>query len=127
MCKVCQQCKTDDVTPKAPLIPLSIPERPMQFIAMDIATLPPNKDGFKYILLVGDVFSKFIVAIPSRNQQADTISSELWKQWITLHGCPSYLLTDQGSNVDDETIRTLCSKFAIEKRRSSAYHSQGNC
>ena len=45
---------------------------------------------------------------------------------ITLHRCPSYLLTDQGSNVDSETIRTLCTKFAIEKRRSSAYHSQGN-
>ena len=47
MCKVCQQCKADHVTPKAPLILLSIPERPMQFIAVDIATLPQNKDGIK--------------------------------------------------------------------------------
>ena len=60
---------------------------------MDIATLPQNKDGFKCILLVGGVFAKFIDATPLRNQQADTISSELWKQWITLHGCPSYLQT----------------------------------
>ena len=61
-----------------------------------------------------------------RNQHADTICEKLWKHWITSHGSPLYILSDQGSNVDGDTICSLCTKFAIEKRRSSAYHSQGN-
>ena len=126
MCKVCQQCKADNITPKAPLVPLFMPEKPMQFISIDIATLPQDKEGYKHILLVGDVFSKFIAALPMRNQHADTICEKLWKHWITSHGSPLYILSDQGSNVDGDTIRSLCTKFAIEKRRSSAYHSQGN-
>ena len=37
-----------------------------------------------------------------------------------------YLLSYQGSNVDGSLIRAICDAFGIEKRRSSAYHSQGN-
>ena len=51
---------------------------------------------------------------------------KLWNRWIALNGCPFYLLSDQGSNVDGATIRDLCKELGIEKRRSSAYHSQGN-
>ena len=35
-------------------------------------------------------------------------------------------MSDQGSNVDGNLIRAVCDEFGIEKRRSSAYHSQGN-
>ena len=46
--------------------------------------------------------------------------------WIYIHGAPYYLLSDQGSNVDSVTIKEICNILGIEKRRSSAYHSQGN-
>ena len=48
------------------------------------------------------------------------------KSWIFKHGPPYFLLSDQGSNVDGNLIHELCGIFNIEKRRSSAYHSQGN-
>jgi transposase InsO family protein len=35
-------------------------------------------------------------------------------------------LSDQGSNVDGEVVKEMCVTTGIEKRRSSAYHSQGN-
>ena len=37
-----------------------------------------------------------------------------------------YLLSDQGSEVNGLVMNEICLKFGIEKRRSSAYHSQGN-
>ena len=125
-CSTCQRCKADRVTPKAPLISTFIPEAPMQFVSMDIATLPTDEEGYKYIFLIGDVFSKYIVAEPMKDQLASTISDVIWQKWINVYGCPKYLLSDQGSNVDGETVRSLCEKLGIEKRRSSAYHSQGN-
>ena len=48
------------------------------------------------------------------------------KKWIYTHGFPKYLLSDQGSNVDGETIRSICDELHIEKRRTSGYHAQGN-
>ena len=125
-CEICSQCKVDSPTPKAPLVPIRDPQSPLEFISIDIAHLPTTKDGYKYVLLVGDIFSKYIEAVPMPNQEADTVVDALWRCWITKLGCPVYLHSDQGSNVDGETVRAVCNKFNIKKRRTSGYHSEGN-
>ena len=125
-CETCQKTKCDSSPPKAPLVPMYIPQAPTQFVAIDFAFLPKDQQGYQYMLLIGDVFSKFISAIPLKEQTATSIVDAFLKDWLYIHGTPMYLLSDQGSNVDGETMKTLCNKFGIEKRRSSAYHSQGN-
>ena len=125
-CRTCQQTNCDSHPPKAPMIPMIIPEAPMQFISIDIAYMPPDTDGYKYILLAGDIFSKYIQAIPLRDQTAPTIVRAFENNWVYTHGSPLYLLSDQGSNVDGETVREFCDTLGVQKRRSSPYHSQGN-
>ena len=112
--------------PKAPLVPIYDPQAPLEFISIDVAHFPTTKTGLKYVLLIGDVFSKYIEAAPMPNQTAETIRDTLWGRWITKFGCPLYMLSDQGSNVDGETVHALCEEFNIKKRRTSGYHSQGN-
>ena len=125
-CKVCAQCKADRINPKAPLVPLVVAECPMEFICIDVAHMEPDAEGFKYLLLIGDIFSKYVDAVPLKDQKATSIINAIWKFWIMKHGCPTYVLSDQGGNVDGEVIRELCSKFFIQKRRTSGYHSEGN-
>ena len=98
----------------------------MQFISLDIACVPKDMNGYQYILLIGDVFSKYIQAVPLKDQTAPTITEAFERQWAYIHGTPSYLLTDQGLNVDGEVMSETCNSIGTEKRRSSAYHSQGN-
>ncbi len=45
---------------------------------------------------------------------------------MDLYRTPYHLLSDQGSNVDGQLMRKFFSTLRIEKRLSSAYHSQGN-
>ena len=125
-CLTCQQTKCDTHPPKAPIIPMFIPEGPMQFVSIDIAYMPVDSDGYRYILLAGDIFSKYIQAIPLRDQTAPSIIRAFKNYWIFTHGNPLYLLSDQGSNVDGDTVRDFCETLGIEKRRSSPFHSQGN-
>ena len=125
-CDTCQKAKCDTRPPKAPLLPMVIPSKPMEFISMDIAHMPVDADGYKYMLLIGDIFSKFIDAVPLRDQTASSVIKAFENNWLYVHSTPFYLLSDQGSNVDGEAVRDFCNKFGIEKRRSSAYHSQGN-
>lgn len=125
-CTTCQRTKSNTLPPKAPLLPMFIPNAPMQLVSIDIAYLPRDAQGFQYMLLIGDVFSKFIVTVPLKTQTAPDIVNALLTNWIYIHGTPSYLLSDQGSNVDGQTMRNICNELGIEKRRSSAYHSQGN-
>ena len=73
-CTICHICtKCDSRPPKAPLLPMIIPNAPMQFISMDIAYMPVDTDGYQYILVIGDIFSKFIQAIPLRDQKAKSV------------------------------------------------------
>ena len=125
-CETCQRTKCDTKPPKAPLLPMVIPCRPMEFVSIDIAYMPVDNDGYKHILLIGDLFSKFIDAVPLRDQTTQSIVKAFADRWLYIHSNPHYLLSDQGSNVDGETVRQFCNEFGIEKRRSLAYHSQGN-
>ena len=125
-CTPCQQTKCDMSPPKAPLLPMVIPDAPMQFIALDVSYVPKNNKGFEYFLIIGDLFSKYIEAVPMKDQTAPTIINALMTRWIYTHGTPHFILSDQGSNVDGETVKEICNTLGIEKRRSSAYHSQGN-
>ena len=68
--------------PKASLLPIQAPEYPMQFISVDVAYMVKDDDGFRYLLLVGDLFSKYICAITLREQSADNIIQALYKEWI---------------------------------------------
>jgi transposase InsO family protein len=126
LCSTCQRAKPLANPPKAPLLPMTIPSAPMEFITIDIAYMPKDTAGYKYFLIIGDMFSKFIQTVSLRDQEAPTISKALESSWFYIHGIPRYLLSDQGSNVDGEVMQTLCKEYGIEKRRSSAYHSQGN-
>ena len=123
---ICQQVKCDMSPPEAPLVPMVIPDAPMQFISLDVAFMPPDNHWYQYVLLIGDIFSKFIQTVALKDQTAATIVQAFLNQWVYTHGTPYFLLTDQGSDVDGETIREICNTFGTEKRKSSAYHSQGN-
>ena len=104
-CDVCQKTNCDTKPPRAPLVPMFIPSSPMQLIAIDIAYMPPDKDGYRYILLIGDTFSKFINAVPLRDQTAPTLVRAFSNHWLYTHGNPHYLLSDQGANVDGDTMK----------------------
>ena len=98
----------------------------MHNITIDVAYMMKDKKDYRYIRLIGDLFSKYVTAVPLREQTAEEICDALHKEWLLVHGTPNFLLSDQGSNVDGSVLNEICSKFGIEKRRTTAYHSQGN-
>ena len=88
--------------------------------------MPEDYSGYKYVLLIGDLFSKYIEAVPLVNQSAPNVVQALKERWILKYGNPLFLLSDQGSNVDGTLVQEVCKALHIKKRRSSAFHSQGN-
>ena len=77
-----------------------IPSKSMELAAMGIAHMPTDSKGFSYFLLIRDIFSKYIQAVPLKVQTAPFISTAINNNWIYTHGFPLYLLSDQGSNID---------------------------
>ena len=51
-CETCQRTKVDHQPPKAPLLPILVASEPMQFLSIDIAYMPVDETGFRYLLLL---------------------------------------------------------------------------
>ena len=78
--------------------------KPMEFVWIDIAHMPVDNDGYGYFLLIGDLFSKFIDAVPLRDQMAQSIIKAVASKWLYMHSNQYCLMSDQGSNVDMDAI-----------------------
>ena len=88
--------------------------------------LPKTSQGHKYILVVTDLFSKWIEAFPLATTDLETIAEILVNEAICHYGVPTTLHSDQAPNLCSQTVSSLCHMLGIDKTRTNAYHPQGN-
>ena len=82
--------------------------------------------GYRYILIVTDVFTKWVEAFPLRDMVATTLAKILVDEIICRYGVPKSIHSDQGANFCSEVIQAVCKLLKIDKTRTSAYHPMGN-
>eukprot|EP00731_Ephydatia_muelleri_P036502 Em0266g5a len=95
----------------APCAPMQLDpvERPLQRVAMDIlGPLPETEKGNKYILVIGDYFTKWKEAYPLPNMEAMTVARHLVSEFMCRFGVPEQLHSDQGRNFESGVIKGIC-------------------
>ena len=88
--------------------------------------LPQTSSGNKYVVVVTDLFSKWVEAFPVKSTDTETLASLLVHEIICRYGLPSYLHSDQGANLTSNLIAAVCKHLGIEQTKSSTYYPQGN-
>lgn len=127
--KDCVDCGSHKTQGKQPCAPLqsSVASRPFERVALDImGPLPETPEKNKYILVVGDYFSKWTEAFPLPNQEAHTIAKVLTEEWVCRFGAPRSIHSDQGRNFESTLFKELCRLLHIHKSRTSPYHPQSD-
>lgn len=51
--------------------------QPNEVVAIDFTQLEPSRNGLESVLVIIDVFSKYTLAVPTRDQQAVTVAQVL--------------------------------------------------
>ena len=100
--------------------------RPLQILAIDFTKLDAASDGRENVLVMTDVFTKYTVAVPTKNQEASTVVQVLVKEWFQKYGAPERIHSDQGRDFEARLVQELCGLYGTKKSRTTAYHPQGN-
>lgn len=127
--KSCKSCQINKHTlkNKCKMIITTTAKRPFEQIFLDIVgPLPVSYDGNKYILTIQDNLTKYSIAVPIPNQEADTIAKVFSEHFVCRYGVPLAILTDQGSNLMSEVFRNVCKIFHIKKLNATTYHPETN-
>ena len=88
--------------------------------------LPTSSKGKKYILVVTDIFSKWVEAFALKSTDTETLATVLVNEIVCRYGVPSGLHSDQGANLTIQVISSLCRSLGLERTQTTAYHPQGN-
>ncbi|KAL9694328.1 hypothetical protein quinque_013613 [Culex quinquefasciatus] len=128
-CLVCQTSKATNVNTTAPLkVQRKIAEYPWQFVTMDyVGPLPASGKGSSTCLLVlTDVFSKFVLVQPFRQATADSLVPFVENMLFLLFGVPEVILTDNGTQFTSKLFQDLLSRYHVTHWRTPSYHPQIN-
>ena len=125
-CKKCSRRKSPQQPERAPLVS-GCPGHSFERIALDImGPLPITESGPKYILVVGDQFTKWTELFPLPNQEAKTVAEKLVDEVISRFGAPERINTDQGRNFEAHLFKEMYNLCNIEKTRTTLYHPQSD-
>lgn len=101
-------------------------ERPFHVVAMDIVQLNKTPRGYRYLLVMIDLFTSWVEAAPLKTITAEEVCDVFFKEIVTRHGCPSEVLTDRGTQFTSDLFQLLCRRLGIKALKISALHPQTN-
>lgn len=125
-CTICQKAKAQGAT-KAPMEIVTTAKSSWENISIDlVGPLTETYKSNKYLLTVEDQLSKWLIAIPVPNQEAETVAKALILEVFLIYGAPLSLLSDQGANFMSKLFAAMCKFWKIKQHRTTPYHPQTN-
>ena len=125
----CDPCQRFSPKPHAPAtdlmtIPLAWPFA--QWGLDQVGPLPRSSPGgHTYLLVAVDKFTKWVEAVPVRDQTAKT-AVQFFKGITCRFGMPHSIITDNGTNFDSKEFRKFCDDGGIKLKFASVAHPQTN-
>lgn len=117
-CSICNRFKSLNKKPKTSKQKYLV-GHPMDRVGIDIiGPLPKSHKNNKYILVIGDHFTRWMEAYPLPNQQAEVVAEKLVHEFISRFGTPLELHADRGKNCGSELFAEICKLFDRRKTRT---------
>ena len=131
MKKVIQECKNCCQTKnklKEPFLYFHpVPSSPFQEVSLDfLGPLPVGSTGCRYILVMVDTLTRYIIAVPTIDRTAETVISSLQKHLFCPFDVPKSMRMDNAKEFRSELLKNITSAYGMRLSFSTPYHPQGN-
>ena len=91
-----------------------------------VGPLTKTKEGYRYILVMIDSFSRWTEAVPLVTQTALDVAESFYNHWVCRYGVPKQVVTDRGRNFTAALTQAVNRRLGIRHILTSAYHPQAN-
>ena len=124
----CVLCRWDKAkVQQYPLQLTEIPDRPFDKIAIDLVTdCKTSTSGNKHILTIINHLTGWLEAFPIPDKSTGTIVPTLINQYLPVHMCPRYILSENGMEFKSSLIDQVLQQLGIDRIFSAPYHPQSN-
>ena len=124
-CMLCHREKAKNQN--YPLQMMEIPNRPFNKIAIDLVTEDKTStSGNKQILTIIDHLTGWTEVFPISDKTADTIVSTFINEYLPVHMCPRYILSDNRTEFKNSLMDKVLQQCGIDIIFSAPYHLQSN-
>lgn len=125
-CDTCQRSKVEQAAP-AGQMGRRVVEEPWTVIAMDImGPLPRSKSGHEYILVMQDLFTKWVECTALRKATGKLIHEVFDESIANRWGVPKVILSDNGTEFNNKIIEEVAETYNIVHSNTPPYHPQAN-
>ena len=102
-------------------------DRQLDKITIDLVTdCETLTSGNKHILTIIDNLTGWPQAFPIPDKSADTIVTTLINQYLPVHMCPRYILSDNGTEFKNSLMDQVLQQLGIDRIFSAPYHPQSD-
>ena len=125
--KKCFTCQTkkDDLEPHKEEMIARESEEVFERVHLDLCGPLTDSDGYTYVAVLQDAYSKWVEAKPLDDTRAKTVIRWLQRDVFSRFGEPRTLTTDGGTQFDSREFKEFCSSRQIVHHITSPYHHQG--
>lgn len=88
--------------------------------------LPPSYQGCIYVVIVVDMFSRYVILAPIKEKTARAVAHAVVTKFICGHSAPRVILRDNGAEFRNYVLHEICSQFGITETFTVAYHPGSN-
>ena len=127
-CPTCLQANKGHY-PRIFLKPLPIPNCVFETIHLDLLSISTPSNGYKYMLVIIDGFSKFIAVKCLKTKHAFSVAKGIFSEWFMRFGIPQhmcYAVHDNGLELVNRWTDALYSILNVKSKRTSVYKPSSN-
>ena len=126
LCYLCS-CTKAVRPPKNDVLRAHRPRGPWETVALDLmGPYPRTGRGKRFILVITDLFSRWIEAFPLSNSEAPTIIKIFDKEILSRWGYPRAILTDNGPQFTGKRWTDACRQWQVQQWTTPIYHPRAN-